>query len=180
MPGATTSIKIRLAKCLRRQGKNKEAMDLLEEILKKKSMMIDAQIEAAYTYQAWGQEKPGYYLYAIKGGKKNKRTGKYVVWGWGKIARLVASHKQHRDVFHEARYNLAVSRLKLALSQTGKEKKGTLEQAQTDIEIVQRLYPEMGGDEWRGKYDGLLKQIQRLRGEKAVGLKPRAEPTASR
>jgi len=172
-PGATTGLEIRLAKCLRRMGQYKEAMELIVNILKVHNLMIDAQIEAAYTYQAWGEEKAGYFPFAIKGGRKaKKKDGSvvYIVWGWGKIAKMLARFPDRRSQFHEARYNLALCRLRYALSQTGKEKSDTLKMAENDILIVERLYPDMGGAEWQGKYDKLLKQIQKLRGVKAVGL----------
>jgi len=179
--GADTSIKIRLAKCLRRQGKYKEALDLLEEILKVRNMMIDAQVEATYTYQSWGKEKPIAYLAAIKGGRKHTRsdgTPYYVVWGWGKIAKMVMRSPKHQNVFHEARFNLADCRFRLAQSQTGAERKATMKQAENDILIVKRLYPTMGGEEWYKKYDELLKKIQKLRGVPVTGLKetPKKKP----
>ena len=163
--GATTGLEIRLAKCQRRMGNYKESLALLVGILKKRTMMIDAQVEAAYTYQAWGQEKSTYYLIAIKGSAKYKE-----VWGWGRTSKLVARSPKHISIFHEARYNLALCRMKYALTQSGKTKSEVLKQAEGDITIVERLYPDMGGDEWRDKYDKLLRQVQKLRGEKATGL----------
>ncbi len=168
--GATTGLRIRLAKCQRRMGNYKESLGLLIGILKKRSMMIDAQVEAAYTYQAWGEEKPTYYLIAIKGSRKYKE-----VWGWGKASKLVARSPKHISIFHEARYNLALCRMKYALTQTGKQKSAAMKQAESDITIVERLYPDMGGDEWFEKYDKLLKQIQKLRGQKATGLSRKTE-----
>ena len=52
-PEATDGIKVRLAQCLRRLGRYDEAMKLLVDVLKYRNMMVDAQVEAAYTYQAW-------------------------------------------------------------------------------------------------------------------------------
>ena len=48
-------------------------MDALVEILKVQNNMLEAQREAAYTYQAWGEEKPDYYLSAIRGGAGSSR-----------------------------------------------------------------------------------------------------------
>ena len=73
------------------------------------------------------------------------------------------------------RYNLALCRMKYALTQSGKGKSAALKQAEGDITIVERLFPDMGGDEWFEKYDKLLKQIQKLRGRKATGLSRKAE-----
>ncbi len=186
-PGAATSINIRLAKCLRRlgpddQAKYDEAMKLLVEILQVRNTMIDAQVEAAYVYQARGEQDARYYPLAINGGKRVKnKDGSIVklVWGWGKIAALVARSPKHESIFHEARYNLALCRFKMALSKRKKEKAQLLEKAETDIRVVHRLYPKMGqglylepgGKDWYGKYDDLLKKIQKLRGKTADGLK---------
>ncbi|OHB71270.1 MAG: hypothetical protein A2V70_09015 [Planctomycetes bacterium RBG_13_63_9] len=169
----TTSIKIRRAKCLRRLGQFKEAMAGLLQILTARGNLVSAQVEVAYTYQAWGQQKPGYYGLAINGSSKYKQ-----IWGWAKTARMVAHNQKYRSVFHEARYNLALCRFNWALTQPKAEKAAMLAQAEKDILVVQRLYPEMGkglylepgGKDWRQKYDDLLRNIQRLRGKKVVGL----------
>jgi len=181
-PGADTSIEIRLSRCQRRLGEFKEAQALLLGILQENQMMIDAQIEAAYTYQEWGEEKPGYYRLAIIGSTKYKE-----IWGWGQLARRVARlvdtrterGKKFSNIFHEARYNLALCRLRWAQSASGKEKSDLLEQADKDIVVVQRLYPEMGGKEWYEKYDDLLRKIQKLRGQRSTGLEGTAEETKS-
>jgi hypothetical protein len=180
--GADTSIKIRLSRCQRRLGEFKEAQALLLGILQESQMMIDAQIEAAHTYQEWGEENPGYYKYAIVGSTKYKE-----IWGWGQLARRVARlvdtrterGKKFSNIFHEARYNLALSRLRWAQSASGKEKSDLLEQAEKDIVVVQRLYPDMGGKEWYEKYDDLLRKIQKLRGQRSTGLEGAAEETKS-
>ncbi len=163
--GATTGLKIRLSKCERRMGNYKKALALLIGILKKRAMMIDAQVEAAYTYQAWGKEKPTYYLIAIKGSRKYK-----MVWGWGKISKLVMRAPGRMNIFHDARYNLALCRMKYALTQTGTAKSDALKRAESDITIVDKLFPDMGGEESFAKYDKLLRQVQKLRGKKATGI----------
>lgn len=183
---AADRIKIRLAGCLRRVGEFDEAMKRLLEVLDTRNTMIDAQVEAAYVYQALGQEDPRYYPLAISGGKKIKNKDGSIakrVWGWGKIAALIASSRnptpRHEAIFHEARYNLALCHFKMALSRRKKEEKAELlKQAETDVRVVYRLYPRMGqgmhlepGDkDWREKYDDLLKKIQQLRGQAADGL----------
>ena len=103
----------------------KKALDVLVEILKTRETLLDAQREAAYTYQAWGEEKPGYYMLAIRGGHKVERRDGSVsnlVWGWSGIARKVQDIEKFSDVFNEARYNLALCRLKYAESKTGQQR----------------------------------------------------------
>ncbi len=185
--GGATVIKIRLAGCLRRlgpydQAKYDEALDLLVDVLQERNTMVDAQVEAAYVYQARGEQDARYYPLAINGGKRiKKKDGSMVnlVWGWGKIGNLVAFSPKHESIFHEARYNLAYCRFKQALAKRKTEKARLLEQAEIDIRAVFRFYPKMGrglgqesgGADWCRKYDELLKTIQKLRGKTADGLK---------
>lgn len=169
-PEADISIKVRLAACLRALGQCESAMKILVTILREREKRIDVQLEAARTYQDWGEEKPGYYEKAITGGQEV--GGRYLVWGWGGIStRLAPFINKYESTFHEARYNLAVCRMKLALTQSGTEKNETLKMAKLDITRVHQLYPTMGGPEWFEKYDTLLKTIQKLLQEKPTGLK---------
>jgi len=174
--GAADGVKVRLARCLRRLGEYRSAFALLYSVLKQRPTMVEAQVEAAHTYGDWGREKPGYYVLAITGSQKYRE-----VWGWGQLARRVGRVPDYRDVFHEARYNLALCRFKLALTKSDKaQKDAVLEQAERDIAVVYRLYPEMGGPEWTRKYDTLLKKIQGLLGKSQQGLKALESTTASR
>ena len=158
-----SGIQIRLARCLRRLGKYKDAMDLLVEILAERNNLINAQIEAAATYQDRGTVKPGYYLLAIRGGRKAKqKNGQvvYLVWGWSGIARRVQNSRPHQDIFYKAKYNQAVCRLKYASSLDGKKKTEQLELAEQEILLLQRLRPDVGGKKWYNQFDGVLKDIQ--------------------
>ncbi len=173
-PEAELSIQIRLARCLRRLQRYEDALKLLLAVLEQKPMMIDAQVEAALTYQARGTQKPTYYQLAMFGSRKYQQF-----WGWGRIANRVSNSPRHADVFHEARYNLAVCRMELGQSQSGTERKETLQRAKEDILIIQRLYPDLGGDAWRGKYNELYKRIQKLVGESPTGLPDFDKPSVA-
>ena len=114
--GAATGVQIRLARCLRLLGKFDESLDLLVEVLTGRETLIDAQREAAYTYQAWGQRDPDYFLLAIRGGHEVERKPRgtvNLIWGWAGIARKVQFVDAYQDLFDEARYNLALCRLEL-------------------------------------------------------------------
>ena len=78
------------------------------------------------------------------------------------ISQRLARNPKHRSLFHEARYNLALCRFKLAMSKSGTEQKAVLEQAKKEIDIVERLYPKMGGDQWKPKYEKLREDIKRF------------------
>jgi hypothetical protein len=178
--GAEDSVSIRLAGAYRRLGEYDAALDLLAGVLAVRPMMINAQMEAAYTYQAWGDEKPKAFELAMLGGKKakNKTTGQAqnLVWGWARLATTVMRDPRHMPLFYEARYNLALCRLKQALSLKGADRVNGLKQAEQDIIIIHKLYPEMGGEEWRPKYHKLLQQVQKLLGKPATGLPKSASP----
>jgi tetratricopeptide (TPR) repeat protein len=162
----TIAIRIELAHCLRRLSDNAQALQQLLEVLKDHPMMVDAQVEAAYTYQSWGDEKPEYLEMAIQGGKRYQE-----VWGWGELARRVQSEARFRNVFHEARYNLALCRLRQAQIATDRPQRTRLaEAAENDILATRRLVPDMGGVVWYDRYNELLKRIQRLADRPVVGL----------
>ncbi|MFZ1936834.1 MAG: hypothetical protein WCB27_22345 [Thermoguttaceae bacterium] len=175
-PGAIVAIQIHLARCLRSQCEFEKALQVLVEVLKVHEISLEAQREAAYTYQAWGADEPGYYIFAIRGGHKTERKDgsvSYLVWGWGAIAHKVQYVKKFSDDFHEARYNLALCELKYAESKNGKERTDQLRRAENAILVIQTIEPEMGGEKWYGQYDILLRKIQGLLGVKqnAQGLK---------
>lgn len=176
-PAVVAGVQLRLAASLRELGQYDEAMKLLVAVLSDKENRLDAQVEAAFTYEEWGWDRPGYYELAIRGG--HEKDGRYLVWGWGGIANRVASLDKYRSTFHQARYHLALCRFYLAETQTGNQRLETLKQAKLDITRIQRLYPDMGGDEWTPKYDGLLKKIQKLLGEEPAGLKGQGRPSVA-
>ncbi len=178
-PGVDLMIKVRLARCLRSLGEFNEAMDLLVEVIEAKPTAISAQIEAAYTYQEWGEVKSTYYAYAIAGGRPNKETKIPRVWGWVKIGNRVVRNPSYIKTFHEARYNIALCRFESALGESSEKKGQLLTQAEKDILDVFRLYPEMGGSDWFPKYDKLLKTIQKLRNKTPTGLKRTTTKKAS-
>jgi tetratricopeptide (TPR) repeat protein len=165
----TIALRIDLARCLRRLSDNPHALSQLLAVLKDHPQMVDAQVEAAYTYQSWGEDKPEYLDMAIHGGKRYQE-----VWGWGELSRRVQSEARFRDVYHEARYNLALCRLRQALIATDRPQRAALaEAAQADILFTQKLFPDMGGAVWYDSYNELLKRIQRLADRPAVGLSAR-------
>jgi len=155
--GAALSIAIRRAGCLRRLGQYQESLTILTEVLKKHNRMVDAQKEAAYTLQAWGHQKPECFQLAISGGRQYKQ-----IWGWQRLAQQAGGIPQYQDLFHEARYNLALCRLKLAEGQNDPdERAATLQQAAKDIQAVEGLSPDMGGRNWYDKYNELLNKSRR-------------------
>ena len=164
--GVTVALQIELARCLRRVSDKAQALSQVLAVLKDHPLMVDAQVEAAYIYQSWGEEKPEYLEMAIQGGKRYQE-----VWGWGELARRVQSEARFREVFYEARYNLALCRLQQAQIATDQWQRTRLaEAAENDILATRRWFPDLGGGVWYDRYNELLKRIQRLAQQPAVGL----------
>jgi hypothetical protein len=161
-------IKLRMAIALRSGGNYDKALAVLGDVLTDKPQLIPAQVEAARTYQARGEnDKPDYYVPAIKGPGK----GSSQIWGWGKIALQTSNNPNFRDTFHEARYNIAVCRSRYGEAQKDDLRRKLLELAKKDIRNTKDFEPTMGGDKWKPLYDKLLRNIQKELGEKPIGLK---------
>ncbi len=168
----TVALRIDLARCLRRISDSTQALSQILAVLKDHPQMVDAQVEAAYTYQSWGDERPDYLDMAIQGGKRYQE-----VWGWGELARRVQPEARFRDVFFEARFNLALCRLRQAQFATDRPQRARLaETAENDVLATRRLFPDLGGAVWYDRFNELLKRIQRLADRPAVGLPAGATP----
>ena len=191
-PTMAVSIRLQIAKTNRTLNKYKEAMDIFETILKANPTMLPVQMEAARTYQEWGslgeKQMPCYNM-AIVGARPDKNNSdkfkqtKNVIWGWGEIAKMTAGNPKYSEQFHEARYNLALTRYSWALAEKNQAKKTELlKYAKSDIAQTVGLYKDLGGPKWEGQYDSLMKKIQKSLGEKADGiaaLKPKAPPPST-
>lgn len=183
-PKIALQIRLRLADVRRRLGNYVGAMDQLEIVLKPKerNMMLNVQVQAAETYQEWGKVGVSkLYLVAIKGGRKNKDTepAQWTLWGWNKMAQMlsrqISKNPETKDQFygtlHQAKYNAAMCYYQYGLRQDDQSKKRKfLQYAKDDIRLTQRSYPDLGGPEWKRKYEELLKDIQTKMGEDPVGL----------
>lgn len=173
-PNLLLGVKLRMARAYRRLGEFNKAIGLLSEILKEKLTLVEVQREAAHTLQDWGAQKPDFYNLAILGAKKYKKPDgqeEKLIWGWGTMAVKVQSDRKLADAFHEARYNLAKCRMEQARTKTeASEKSALLAKAEQDILFTSRVRPDLGGEDWRKKYDSLLKAIQQLQGKKPTGL----------
>ncbi|NLE39048.1 MAG: hypothetical protein GX621_13580 [Pirellulaceae bacterium] len=172
---AIDGVKIRLARCLRRLRKFRESMDLLVDVLRFRNRIVEAQVEAALTYQEWAATSGDARMYdnAINGGRSARRkdgTQVNVVWGWQKLGNITLRSAAALATFHESRYNLARCRFEQALGSSGDQRNNLLARAEKDIEVTRLLTPDMGGDAWRDRYDSLLKRIQTVQGKKPVGF----------
>jgi hypothetical protein len=186
----TTQIRLSLAKTKRSTLDYTGATDIFEAILKTNPTMLPVQIEAARTYQDWATyNKPDLYQSAMFGARPDKtnpdktKQGKNVIWGWGEIGNRTAGDARFKDQFNEARFNLALCRYNLALSQKDAAKKTELlKRAKQDISVTIGLYGSSTDDKWRAQYDTLLRNIQKALGERPTGLQElekKASPSGS-
>ena len=160
------ALRIDLARCLRRISDYPQALSQLLAVLKDHPQMVDAQVEAAYTYQSWGEERPEYLEMAIHGGNRYQE-----VWGWGELARRVQPEPRFRVVFFEARYNLALCRFRQAQAAAERSERSRLTAAAgNDILATRRVDPDIGGPVWYDRNNELFQRIQRLADQPAVGL----------
>jgi tetratricopeptide (TPR) repeat protein len=164
---------MQLGECFRALGQYKEASESIATILKNKEASLVAQRAAAYAYQGRGQEDVRYLEQAIYGGDRAP-SGQNLVWGWLKISQVTGraanENQQFRDAFFEARLNIARCRYLIAMKNTGAKKTDDLAKARQNVQSLAQLYPDLGGDAWRGQFDDLMKQIQKASGEKPTGL----------
>jgi hypothetical protein len=165
------TIDFQLGRAQRMLGQYKQAADTFEQLLKQKPMMIDAQIEAALTYEQWAAVVPpkfaGNAYQAALNGTRPDAENKNTIWGWGKIGQLTMRDPKHKEIFFDARYHIALSRY---LWGKATDDPRIIHQAALDITRVHALHPELGGPAQYAKFDSLLKTIQKQLGEPADGL----------
>ena len=168
-PNAASDIQVRLAAGLRAQGQFSQALERLAAVLSEEDLRMDAQIEAARTFQAWGQEEPGYYLRAIRGeSHPGGATRQMPIWGWEEIVRRLAPCPRYREQLLDARYNLAVCRTKLAATQAEPSRGTSLEKAAGEVAAIRDRRPAEGSV-WAARWDSLLKEIDVARKVKVSG-----------
>jgi hypothetical protein len=172
-PDAASDIQVRLAAGLRAQGQYRQALDRLAAVLGQNNLRIDAQIEAARTWQTWGQEEPGCYLRAIRGDSYPWRlpggaSRQVSIWGWEEIARQLTPFQRYREQLLDARYNLAVCQTKLAATQTGTSRGETLDKAAAEVATILVRLPS-AGSVWAARFENLLREIEKARKVKVSG-----------
>jgi len=188
-----TLVKLQVAKTYRQLNKPKDAVDKYEQILAARQTLLPVQKEAALTYMEWAEaharagkaaDAIGAYKSAMRGARPvaatKTKAAKNVIWGWGEMSKITANNDKFADAFHEARVNLSLCRLKMAMLMTKPaEKTEELKQVKADITITRGLYPKLGGDKWLPQYEKLYKEAQVALKEKPTGLPEVAESTTA-
>jgi tetratricopeptide (TPR) repeat protein len=192
-PAMVVVIRLQQARTTRALGDYKGAVDVYEAILKANPAILPVQIEAAKTYQEWAGKLPPdkageYYRSAMMGARPDKsKQDRNTIWGWSQIANITTRDwPKYRETFHEARYNMALCRYQWALGEKDAKRTEALKGARSLIASTAGLYPELGGDLMRQRYDVLLRNIQKALGEKTIGLAalnievgPQPQPTGA-
>jgi tetratricopeptide (TPR) repeat protein len=173
-PKLGIALQMRTASCKRRLGDCDGAIKDLEAILKANPMMVNVQMEAARTYQECGLSQGDSKLFfrAIMGGENKNEKKEPYIWGWGLISRKTANNAAFKDIFYEARLQLAYCRFRMGkLEKNAAKAKELMEGAEKDIRNVSVVDKEYGGEKWRPEFDKLCKEIQKELKQKQDGLK---------
>jgi hypothetical protein len=156
-----------------------QAQEQLDWILKdpKRQSSLETQVQAAELLQAAGQAA------AAAGDAKadtllreaviGRQAGG--VWGWGgiakKLAKQVGTVGRADELFFQARWNVCKCLADRAvLKDKSKEKKDEeLAKAKDALLITRKLFPELGGDASRKRFEALYKDIQKKQGVASPG-----------
>lgn len=166
-------VQLKLGKVKQRLGDFEGAMKIYSAALRKKSSMLNVQVDAAQLYQDWADSDPAKhskkYINAIGGGEFDRKANKFHVWGWAKLAQVTQRYPQYQSTFVLARYKTAEARVALADSGNG-DKKKHYQSAKDSIIRTMSIQADFGGAEMFKKFDSLFKKIQKGLGDKADGL----------
>jgi hypothetical protein len=173
------SIRLKMANIFKEAGKWEQAQEQLDWILKdpKRQSSLETQVQAAELLQAAGQAA------AAAGDAKadtllreaviGRQAGG--VWGWGgiakKLAKQVGTGGRADELFFQARWNVCKCLADRAvLKDKSKEKKDEeLAKAKDALLITRKLFPELGGDASRKRFEALYKDIQKKQGVASPG-----------
>jgi hypothetical protein len=173
-------VKIRLAACQQIAGNFTEAETLINEVLKLNPKALDAQLEAAKLYQAWGAKDPTKFNLAING---NTASG---FWGWGQLAirlQLLAQQggekkDEYLEQLFESRYNTSLCRKLYANSLPGEAAKLEREKSEFELVAFSRVTPQLVESAYWEKYNKLYQDLLKDQNKAMTSLKKPAKVAA--
>ncbi len=176
---AVLGVRKRLADCLLAKEDYSAAFDQVARILSEKPNMLELQQAAAATLVEWGQSAgDANKLESAIRGSMPQANKKNLVWGWLRIAAIADQAKQragvgkngaapdpskvqkYHDLFFEARYNVVRTRFLAAQLANGPERIKQLQSARKNIELMKRIYADLGGPKWKSAFNALQQQVE--------------------
>jgi hypothetical protein len=175
-----------MANIYKERGKWAEAQQQLDWILadQKRQNSLEIQVQAAELLEAAGRAagesgdgaKADAFLREAAVGRTSAPA---VIWGWGGIANKLSRQAfsgsdekslKAREMFFRARLHVAetlLARARLNAQATDRSKR--LDAAKTSIAMTRKLYPDLGGEDFRQRFEQVLKEIQKDQGAAIPG-----------
>ena len=172
-PRQRTTIHLRLADCYRGMRDYKEAMDQLVEVLAEKGGNLTAQLQAAETLYAAGEEECTDYVKSILGDEEDEDTGNNIIWGWKKLAQQTSGNQDFARYFFEAKlYGVRARRMYAECMDSDDEekKRKLLTAAKGNLLQIYNQFPELGGESFKAEFESEMRQVQAVLGEEQVGF----------
>ncbi len=151
----------RRALALAGQGEYENAMKLFVEILNTTNS-LRVQMNAARTLTDWGKfsQKPNALAEAMMGAypktdEKTKRKSN-VIWGWRTLYAQTRGKEQFAEQFHEATLGLIESQIEYGLAL---KREDALEAARKELANVRTRDPNLGGPQFKSRYEALERRL---------------------
>ncbi len=161
----TSELKRQRALAQRGSGNFEAAVDQFADILRENAKSLQVQIDAAETLSAWGKaaKRDTIITKAIMGShmEKDKTSGldANLIWGWQKLAKATRGNEKFSDTFYRALYHMTEGKLEYGLILADK-RVNALKAALQEIENAEKRDPELGGPNWKPKFEALKKRIK--------------------
>jgi tetratricopeptide (TPR) repeat protein len=162
----------KLAQAKSGAGKFEEAHAIYAKALATNPNNITFQVEAAKNLQLWSNGKDVELIKKSIFGAEPNAKKENAIWGWGKISTVTSGRLANfKEIFFEARLNIAKGFRLIALAEsTPEKKKQGLEKASIKIRETFQTYPELGSPEIREMFEKTLREIQQDLGKTVNGL----------
>ncbi len=158
-------LQMRIAIAKAGAGQFEAAHKVFAETLAKNPMNVAVQIAAARNLQEWSDGKDIELLRKAWGGAEPGANGANSIWGWNRIGQLTASRvsdENFREIYFDARYNLALCRRLIGLAQTNADaRKRELTQAAGIVRQTRIVYPNFGSPQIKAKFEQLDEDLKK-------------------
>ena len=177
-PLAVLGVRKRLGDCQLANRQYKAAYQQYKKILTEKPSILELQQAAALALQRWGtEEQLAEKLEQSIRGAESQANQKNLVWGWLQLAK-VAQHLQRKaaqkqddpnrqknvtkyeDMFFNARFHAVEARYAAAQIADETGRASQLRKAIQSLNTLQQLYPELGGPNWKPRFEELLQEMK--------------------